>query len=254
MQHPSLIPIPRSLEWQPGFFPLRATTRIGVDPEFRAEAEIFAERVRRATGCPLKLAAEGEIRVARVAEIEEPEGYRLAVSKEALLVEAAGAAGAFYGLMSLLQLFPPAIWGNGPRVGIEWVARCCRIEDGPRFQWRGLMLDSARSFQPPEAIKRWIDLLAQHKLNVFHWHLTDSQGWRVAIDRYPKLTEVGAWRNGTTLGHCLADAGNDNKRYGGFYSKAEIRDIVKYAAARHITVVPEIDMPGHAQAAIAAYP
>ncbi len=128
------------------------------------------------------------------------------------------------------------------------------IEDRPRFAWRGAMLDSVRHFQPLEFIRKFIDLLALHKLNRFHWHLTDDQGWRIEIKKYPRLTEVGAWRNGTWIGHDTAESHDDGIRYGGFYTQEELREIVRYAAERHITILPEIEMPGHAQAAVAAYP
>ncbi|HEY2686674.1 MAG TPA: beta-N-acetylhexosaminidase [Steroidobacteraceae bacterium] len=161
-----------------------------------------------------------------------PEGYRLTVHPKSITVEASTGSGLFYGAMSLWQLLPAG--ASAAAIPAQ------RIDDAPRFAWRGLMLDSSRHFQSAAFVRSMIDWMARHKLNVLHWHLTDDQGWRVQIRRYPKLTSVGSWR--------------DEHSYGGFYTQAEIKDIVSYAAERYINIVPEIDMPGHATAAIAAYP
>jgi hexosaminidase len=161
-----------------------------------------------------------------------PEGYELTVTPERVIIRASQPAGIFYGKQTLQQLLPGPI-------------PCLHIEDRPRFPWRGAMLDVARHFFPKEFVKRYIDLLALHKLNTLHLHLTDDQGWRVEIKKYPKLTEVGSWR---------AETNGDGKRYGGFFTQDDLREIVAYAAERHITVVPEIEMPGHGLAALTAYP
>ncbi|HOZ07093.1 MAG TPA: beta-N-acetylhexosaminidase, partial [candidate division Zixibacteria bacterium] len=166
------------------------------------------------------------------------ESYRLLVGERGVRVTAASPSGLFYGLQTLRQLLWPAETGER-----EIVLPGMEIRDAPRFGWRGMHLDVSRHFFPPAFIKRYIDLLAFHKLNIFHWHLTDDQGWRIEIGRYPRLTEIGAWRTEP-----------DGRRYGGFYTQAEIREIVRYAAARQVTVVPEIELPGHATAALAAYP
>jgi hexosaminidase len=131
--------------------------------------------------------------------------------------------------------------------------QCLTIEDEPRFGYRGMHLDVSRHFFPIEYIKKYIDYIALHKMNTFHWHLTDDQGWRIEIKKYPKLTSVGGFRNGTIVGR-YPGKGNTNKHYGGFYTQVEVKEIVAYAAKRYITVIPEIEMPGHASAAIAAYP
>lgn len=179
------------------------------------------------------------------------EGYRLDVTPTQVLLSAPTSAGLFYAAQTLRQLLP-AGGANG-----ELSLPCVEIEDYPRFTWRGSMLDTCRHFFTLNTVLRYIDLLAMHKMNVFHWHLTEDQGWRIEIERYPRLTEVGAWRNETRLGH-ENDAKNnpnyDGIPHGGFYTKADIRRVLAYAAKRHITVVPEIEMPGHAQAAISAYP
>jgi hexosaminidase len=157
-------------------------------------------------------------------------------------------AGVFYGCQTLLQLLSKTSEG-------KWQIPCVEIEDYPRFRWRGMHLDVCRHFMPAEFVKKYIDLLAMHKMNTLHWHLTDDQGWRIEIKKYPKLTEVGAWRDGTQVGHnSTAEKKYDGKRYGGFYTQEQIREIVAYAKARHVNIVPEIEMPGHCQAAVAAYP
>jgi hexosaminidase len=163
------------------------------------------------------------------------EGYGLKVAPHRITVTASSAAGLFYGAVTLWQLLPPGV--NTGQIPAQ------TIRDAPTYAWRGLMLDSARHFQSPAFIRSMIDWMAWHKLNVLHWHLTDDQGWRLEIRKYPRLTSVGAWR-----------VDPDGTRYGGFYTQNEVRDIVRFAATRHVQVVPEIEMPGHATAAIAAYP
>jgi len=187
-----------------------------------------------------------------------PEGYLLDVGPDSVLIRAATPAGLFYGVQTLRQLLPAAIEkpagtpGPGP-----WAVPCVSIEDRPRFSWRGGMLDCSRHFFPKEFVERWIEILAMHKLNTFHWHLTDDQGWRVEIKRYPKLTETGAWRVDREDKHWNArdpQRPGEPATYGGFYTQDDIREIVAYAASRFVTIVPEIEMPGHAKGALAAYP
>lgn len=172
-----------------------------------------------------------------------PEAYALTVTPQAIHIDAHDDAGLFYGAVTLYQLLTP----DAQRGAVQVPA--LRINDWPRFAWRGLMLDSARHFQSVAEVETLLDQMAQHKLNVLHWHLTDDQGWRIEIKRYPELTRTGAWRTPPDAG-----VGGEPQRYGGFYTQAQIREVVAYAAARHITVVPELDMPGHAQAAVASYP
>jgi hexosaminidase len=179
------------------------------------------------------------------------EGYRLEVTPAQVLLSAPTTAGLFYAAQTLRQLLPAG--GTSGELSLP----CVEIEDYPRFAWRGSMLDTCRHFFTLNTVLRYIDLLAMHKMNVFHWHLTDDQGWRIEIDRYTRLTEVGAWRSETRAGH--ENDVEDNPNYdgiphGGYYTTADIKRVLAYAAKRHITVVPEIEMPGHAQAAIAAYP
>lgn len=179
-----------------------------------------------------------------------PGGYVLEVKPDGISIVANGlypeSGGVLNGLTTLLQLLEVE-----PGKGIS--IPCVTITDAPRFEWRGMHLDVSRHFFPPDRIREYIDYLALYKFNTFHWHLTDDQGWRIEIKQYPKLTKVGAWRDGSMVGH-YRDQTFDTIRYGGYYTQKEIRDIVEYAADRHITIVPEIEMPGHAMAAIAAYP
>ncbi|WP_089106699.1 beta-N-acetylhexosaminidase [Streptomyces hyaluromycini] len=183
-----------------------------------------------------------------------PEEYRLVSDPAGVLIEGGSAAGVFWGAQTLRQLLGPAAYRKAAvELDRTWAVPHLTIEDSPRFAWRGLMLDVARHFMPKEGVLRYLDLMAAHKLNVFHFHLTDDQGWRIRIERYPRLTEVGSWRTRTKFGHRASPLWEE-KPHGGFYTQDDIREIVAYAAERHITVVPEIDVPGHSQAAIAAYP
>ncbi|MFJ5302141.1 beta-N-acetylhexosaminidase [Streptomyces sp. NPDC088350] len=183
-----------------------------------------------------------------------PEEYRLVSDSNGVFIEGGSAAGVFWGAQTLRQLLGPDTYRRAPLDRDRtWAVPHLTIQDSPRFRWRGLMLDVARHFMPKEGVLRYLDLMAAHKLNVFHFHLTDDQGWRVQIKRYPKLTEIGSWRARTKFGHRASPLWDD-KPHGGYYTQDDIREIVAYAAERHITVVPEIDVPGHSQAAIAAYP
>ncbi len=217
--------------------------------EFLQEKTGFSASSRPMAGQP---AITFELVSAPDAEPRRPEGYTLDVSASGIHIGARDAAGAFWAAQTLRQLLPPEFEGGRRKAGEGTVAGGRRkawrvpgvhIVDAPRFEWRGSMLDVGRHFFPPAFVKRYIDLLAMHKMNVFHWHLTEDQGWRIEIAGYPRLTSVGAWRTE-----------RDGSRYGGFYTKDEIRDVVEYARRRHVTVVPEIEMPGHATAAVVAYP
>lgn len=176
------------------------------------------------------------------------EGYELVVAAGGITLRAAAARGLFLGSQTLRQLVPPNTAAD-ETLSVEIPAM--RIVDQPRYRWRGMLLDCGRHFMPKELIKRYIDLLAYHKLNVLHWHLTEDQGWRIEITKYPKLTEIGAWRAATRESEQPRDS---QGRYGGFYTQDDIREVVAHAASRYITIVPEIEMPGHSRAALAAYP
>jgi hexosaminidase len=240
-----VIPAPAKAQRAAGEFTLDASVPlvVGDDPQLARIADYFADLVARTTKLKLQRASASAALPARHITFElvqtfaaAPEAYALEVTPDGVRISAGTHQGLFYGAITLWQLVTPD--GRVPAV---------RIEDAPRFAWRGFMLDSARHFMPPEFVKRLLDAMAIHKLNTFHWHLTDDQGWRLEIRKYPQLTGIGAWRT-------PAGAAGAAGKYGAYYTQDEVRDIVRYAAERFITVVPEIDMPGHAQAAIAAYP
>lgn len=256
----SIIPQPVSVQPGEGSFTLKADTRIIADAGSHNTALQLARFVAPATGYALAVTtgkmADNAINLALDSSLTRlgNEGYLLEVTPRRVTLRAPEEAGLFYGVQSLRQLLPPEIFAATTHKDVVWSAPAVRIEDQPRFQWRGAMLDVSRHFAPKDFVLRFIDLLAIHKLNTFHWHLTDDQGWRIEIRKYPRLTEVGGWRRHTRLGHERNPKGFDRKPHGGFYTQDDIREVVEYARQRHITVVPEIEMPGHAQAAIAAYP
>ena len=177
------------------------------------------------------------------------EAYNLSVTPKQIVLKASAPNGLFYGVQTLIQLLPP----SREQVS-ELVFPAVEIEDAPRFGWRGMHLDVGRHFMPVEFVKKYIDYIAMNKMNVFHWHLTEDQGWRIEIKKYPKLTEIGSQRKETIIGHAHESKEYDGKPYGGFYTQDEIKDVVAYAQARYVTVVPEIELPGHALAALASYP
>jgi hexosaminidase len=253
-----LIPAPRELDWSPpapGYQSLDAETTIEARPGTGGVARWLRSTLGAATGFPLADGRDTDNRIVLAIDPElAPEGYRLVVDGAVRRIEGGSAAGVFWGAQTFRQLLGPDAYRRAPvRPGRNWALPMVTIEDAPRFRWRGLMLDVSRHFMPKDGVLRHLDLLAAHKLNVFHFHLTDDQGWRVQIKRYPKLTEVGSWRARTKFGHRASPLWEE-KPHGGFYTQDDIREIVAYAAERHISVVPEIDIPGHSQAAIAAYP
>ena len=258
----SIIPMPNSLEWKDGEFKLLESSEIITAAEFLVEAEAFAASLRPATGfkIPVSLgskstASNGAIVFICEANSDSAESHTLEVSPECVAITANSAAGAFYATRSLLQLFPVDIFRSAKIADSDWTVPSVLIKDSPRFAWRGMHFDSARYFMPKNFILKFLDLMALHKLNVFHWHLTEDQGWRLEIKKYPKLTEVSAWRKETVSGHYNNHPRRfDNTPHGGFYTHDDVREIVAYAAARHITVLPEIEMPGHTVAVLAAYP
>ena len=262
----AVIPRPTMLTPRSGSFVLNASVIVRADPAFIAVAHRFTRDIAGPTGFDLRVLsaspaarASSGIRLVHVARnvAMGAEGYRLDVSTGGVVVRAATAAGAFYALETLKQLLPPAIYRSAPISNVRWMVAAVHIEDAPRFAWRGAHLDAARHFMPKEFVKKYIDMLAQHKLNRFHWHLTEDQGWRIEIKKYPRLTDVGSCREQTLVGSVMGDPAKrvfDGKAHCGFYTQDDVREIVAYAAERFITVVPEIEMPGHSQAAISAYP
>ncbi|MDI9836378.1 beta-N-acetylhexosaminidase [Streptomyces sp. KAU_LT] len=265
-----LIPAPRTVEspgegpgGAPGEAPGERTLTLDAGTTlWAAEGTGTTERWLRATlgaafGLPLRPGppdAPGAVRLLLDGSLDV-EAYRLTAGPDGgVEIRGGDAAGVFWGAQTLRQLLGPDAFRRAPvRPGALPVLAPGTVEDAPRFRWRGLMLDVARHFMPKDGVLRYLDLMAAHKLNVFHFHLTDDQGWRVEIRKYPKLTETGSWRARTKFGHRASPLWEE-KPHGGFYTQDDIREIVAYAAERHITVVPEIDVPGHSQAAIAAYP
>jgi hexosaminidase len=252
-----VIPAPLSVEAGdgPGFL-LDARTGIEAGPGTERVARWLRATVGAATGLPLDPHTDDarRVRLGILPALGEPEAYRLTADAERVLIEGASPAGLFWGAQTFRQLLGPEAFRRAPVTRKrEWEVPAVTIHDAPRFRWRGLMLDVARHFMPKEGVLRCLDLMAAHKLNVFHFHLTDDQGWRIRIERHPRLTEIGSWRTRTKTGHRASPLWEE-KPHGGYYTQDDIREIVAYAAERHITVVPEIDVPGHSQAAIAAYP
>lgn len=261
----NLIPQPVTVEPRPGMFTLLPDAVIAAQEEAVETAQLLSAWLGRPTGFTLPVEptlppGKTGIRLAIDLSLAHlgREGYRLEVTSEGVELRAPRAAGLFYAAQTLRQLFPPEVFAAQP-VGdaVVWQVPAVWIEDAPRFGWRGAMLDVSRHFMPVEFVERFIDLLALHKMNSFHWHLTDDQGWRIEIKKHPRLTEVGAWRKETLVGHLSRERKDlvyDGVPHGGFYTQEEIRQVVEYARRRHVRVVPEIEVPGHAQAAIAAYP
>ena len=260
----SIIPRPDECKRGHGAFTINPRTRIweagGRDTTF--PAEYLAAQLRRVTGFPLPVSL-GWIRTGRntIAFVHDSslgaEAYALSVTPEGARIRASTDAGAFYGVQTIMQMLPPEAFGTGKARGIRWSIPSAAIADSPRFHWRGVHLDVSRHFFPLSFIRTLIDILALHKLNVFHWHLTDDQGWRIEIKKYPRLTSVGAWRadrEGIDWNLREPQREGEKATYGGFYTQDEIREIVRYAAERNVTIVPEIEMPAHTTAALAAYP
>ncbi len=254
----SIIPLPVSCVTTGGA-PFALTARTVVVAPTDAALKFAAAETARLLGVPMvERAPTGGNAVTlavdpAVTSALGAEGYRLTVTAQVVAISGGGPAGVFHGVQSLRQLLPPDLERFGWRAdGGRVTVLAVEIEDRPRFSWRGAMLDVSRHFSPVAEVKKFIDLLALHKFSVFHWHLVDDQGWRVEIKKYPKLTEVGAWRPATL--RQLVEEGGDDIPHGGFYTQDELRDVVAYAAARAITVVPEIELPGHSSAALAAYP
>lgn len=253
----SVVPLPQEVNLtQDSPFKLTRSTIIAYpenNPLLKRNAEFLAEYIAQSTGYTLQTKAikEGEsatgcITLGLNSEITNPEGYKLSTSAEGIRIEGQTENGVFYGIQTLRKSIPAVAQGA------TVLLPAGEINDAPRFAYRGMMLDVGRHFFPVEFIKEYIDLLALHNMNTLHWHLTEDQGWRIEIKKYPKLTEIGSTRNRTVIGHNTDQY--DNTPYGGFYTQDEAREIVRYAQERYITIIPEIDLPGHMLAALASYP
>lgn len=246
----NIIPKPQHLTEGEGFFRLNKNTSFSAsDTEAQKVAEFIASRINRSTGFSLKVMNQENVSKNAIALIIDPsldtneEGYTLDVTTENVTVKSKTPQGLFYGLQTFLQLLPAEVESPSAVNNITWVAPCVNIKDEPRFEYRGIMLDPCRHFMSVEDVKKHLDVLSLFKINRMHWHLTDDQGWRIEIKQYPKLTQGGAVR---TEG--------EGFEYGGFYTQEEVKDIVRYAADRFITIIPEIELPGHEMAAISVYP
>ena len=256
------VPKPNQILPQEGRFELNNKVCLVVlsdAPEVKSIADSLAEQLKLTAGISLKEAesADGKTAISFVVQEGMPkEGYKLSVTPSLITLTASQPNGFFYGVQTLYQLLPPAIYGKQLDKKADWSVPAVEIEDSPRFVHRGLMLDVCRHYVPIDYIYKFIDLLAMNKMNVFHWHLTDDQGWRIEIKKYPKLTEIGSKREKTLVDYYYVNYPQvfDGKEHGGYYTQEQIKDVVAYAASKYINVVPEIEMPGHALAALAAYP
>jgi hexosaminidase len=266
MASTDIIPAPSSVREMPGTFVVTGNTPICVEqdvPDVQQVADYLADLVAVPLSHSRKVQVTATpppgsifLSLKGADPLLGNEGYELDVTKAGIVIRASASAGLFYGVQTLRQLLPPSIEPHKKIAGDGLAVSCAVIRDSPRFRWRGLMLDVSRHFFDKHEVEKILDVMALYKLNVFHWHLVDDQGWRIEIKRYPKLTEVGAWRDG--IGFRLDPKRSDHYdaqgRYGGFYTQDDIREVVAYAARLHILVVPEIEMPGHSSAALAAYP
>lgn len=258
----AIIPAPVSLTELTGTFSFN-NNRILLFPlndETKLAADFLGNLVKNCTGMPAEISeskkpSNGSVFMCIDTAVKSAEGYVLTIIPKKIIIRARTAAGLFYGVQSIRQLMPAGVEAQKVTKGFVLSVPACEIKDSPRFPYRGMHLDVSRHFFSPEMVKRYIDMIALHKMNIFHWHLTDDQGWRIEIKKYPKLTEVGGFRKETLVGHGgKTPFKYDGVRYGGFYTQDEVRDIIAYAKSRFVTIIPEIEMPGHALAALAAYP
>ncbi len=262
----SIIPQPQSMVLGKGYFQFTQETVFVIDPALMPAQLPFLEQFERASGFKFavqKVALSGSSVVIDTDKSLPKEGYTLAVTPEKIDIKASDYNGALYALQTLRQLLPNEVEST-KLVKRDWLVHAVTISDAPQYQWRGLMLDVSRHFFPKEYILKTLDRMAMLKLNTFHFHLVDNEGWRIEIKKYPKLTEVGAWRvdqedklwdeRTPNTANAFANPTTAPKKYGGFYTQEDIKEIVAYASARGITVIPEIEMPAHAMSAIAAYP
>ena len=257
----SIIPQPLKVNRGDGNFVIQPGTRILIDPknpELKRIATTLSDHVKAVTGysLPVKTGKPSDnsilLTLNGAPDSLSKEGYLLVSNPQRVVLRANTAQGLFYGMQTIYQLLPVK---GSEGIGTDKVSiAAVTISDKPRYGWRGMMLDVGRHFYPVDFVKQFIDYLAMHKMNNFHWHLTEDQGWRIEIKKYPNLTKTGAWREGTMIGAYSNNPQYDSVRYGGFYTQAQIKDVVAYAKHRYINVVPEIEMPGHAVAALASYP
>ena len=270
MMEISIIPQPLKISEKNGFFKFTSKTKIFISEknykEISGIAEYFSNQFYRASGMYLDTAKlpNPEENKGIIFELNKnydknlgDEGYTLLVEQKKIQLKANKPAGLFYAVQTLFQLMPVEIAGAEKSENTDWIIPCVSITDKPRYVWRGMHLDVSRHFFPKEFIKKYIDLIAMHKMNVFHWHLTDDNGWRIEIDKYPELTEISAWRvdrEKQPWNNRTPPEPGEKATYGGFYTKEDVREIVEYAKEKFVTVIPEIEMPGHTSEVLAAYP
>lgn len=242
----SIIPKPVSIEQNKGYFTLTKNASIGYDPQCETQAKFLQEVLSQSTGWDLRMVENPEVASLQLKisgnEIDKPEGYKLEVTPDSVVIIGTNTAGVFYGIQSLLQLFPSEIYSAVRQRNIDWKAPCVSITDYPERPWRGMMLDVARYFFDKDFVKKYIDMMSMYKLNKLQLHLIDDSGWRLEIKKYPRLTEVGAW------------AGKDGHRLGGYYTQEDILELIEYAKERNVEIIPEIEFPAHMLSAVVAYP
>lgn len=259
----ALIPMPNELKANLGHFELNTQTPLYVSTELSESCtpfiDSFTNQLKLTSGCELQSQPLNENEtlpkqgiIVTINKELAPEGYELNIQKDCITIQASTRSGVFYALQTIKQLLPIAIYGDKLANTAQWTLPCVEIKDAPRFSYRGQMIDVARHFFPVEEMKRILDVMALHKQNTLHWHLTDDQGWRIEIKKYPRLTEIGSIRHKTMIGKEWENY--DTTPYGGFFTQEEIKEVVKYADDRCINIIPEIDLPGHMMAALAAYP
>jgi hexosaminidase len=253
---PSIIPKPRQMDVIEGSFAFNKNTTIFVENEFKIAEDFLQNYLQKGAGLALNKAAKNKATIVFEKDPSQPnEGYLLDVSEYKIIVKAADAGGAFYAVQTLRQLLPVDLERNNSVPDQEFLVPIVQITDAPKFKYRGMHLDVGRHFFDKEFIKEYIANLSMLKMNYFHWHLTEDQGWRIEIKQYPKLTSHAAYRDETLIGHYNDRPHQfDGQRYGGFYTQEDIKEIVAFATQHNVTIIPEIEMPGHAQAAISAYP
>ena len=256
-QQINIIPKPNSIKLIGGNFIITPTTTIAISDEGEKNTANFLNSyLQQFYGFQLQISKQITTNVIRLTTkkfIKAPDNsaaYTVSITTKNIAISGDGYEGTFYGMQSLLQLLPIS---KSQIINQQLSVPCLSIADAPRFSYRGMHLDVSRHFFGVDYVKKYIDFIALHKMNYFHWHLTDDQGWRIEIKKFPKLTSIGGYRNGTIIGR-YPGTGNDSIYYGGYYTQEQIKDVVKYAAERFITIIPEIDVPGHSLAAISAYP
>ena len=255
----SIIPQPRYVQMDEGTFRIDKDTKIFLDEpveEYMRIAGFLNGRLLAAAGFSLEITdemtADGNVIFFMNAGLPS-EAYGIHVEPDRIVIDYGDGAGAFYALQTIFQLLPEEIFADSRQRGVKWEIPCLAMEDAPRFKYRGMHLDVCLHYFDVDFLKKYIDIMALHKVNRFHWHLTEDQGWRLEIKKYPLLTEKGQWRKETVVGS-LNSGVYDGTPYGGYYSQEQVRDLVQYAAERYVTIIPEIELPGHALAAIACYP